>query len=202
MNAPDPPKPAANEAQPFRVVDRRHSFNLSGDEAPGPVEERPRYPSYVEELRAQVAETERRFEEKKKQIDTEIRRTKERLEADLSRALQAEKQKLILPFLNILDDLERALGASATGESAVGLRAGVEMIADQFHKTLLALGVEPLSLLRRHYDPNLGQAIGVVPVSDPEMDGIVVDEVQRGYRMGDQLIRPAQVRVAQLVQKS
>ncbi|PYV43144.1 MAG: nucleotide exchange factor GrpE, partial [Acidobacteria bacterium] len=46
--------------------------------------------------------------------------------------------------------------------------------------------------------PNLGEAVGIVEVADQAKDGLVVEEVQRGYRIGEQLVRPAQVRVGKL----
>jgi molecular chaperone GrpE len=55
--------------------------------------------------------------------------------------------------------------------------------------------VEPIPALRQPFDPNLEQAIGTVPVANAGQDGMGVEEVQRGYRIGAQLLRPAQVRV-------
>lgn len=189
---------AANGAsQPFRVVDRRQFLDWAQKPVEGKVEEKPRYPSFVEELLARVKETEKRFEERKKQMNHEIQRSRERIEADFQRSLEIEKQKVLLPFLAILDDLQRALQAAQKDTNPPGLREGIEMIAGQFESNLRAQGVEALDLLNQPYDPNLGQAIGVVPTADPAKDGLVIEEVVRGYRLGEQLLRPAQVRVAQ-----
>lgn len=185
------------EAQAFQVIDKRHFLDLDKLDLKAAVEEKPRYPTYVEELMGRVKETERRFEERKQQIDQEIARTRTRLEADYTRRLEFEKQKLVLPILDVLDNLERALGTVIKPGSVDHLREGVEMTANLFRARLQALGVEPVSLLGKPFDPNLGQAIATVEVADEERDGIVVDEVLRGYKMGDQLLRPAQVRVGQ-----
>ena len=159
------------------------------------VEERPRYPTYVEELMARVADTERRFEERKKQIDQEIGRVKARLEADYARRFELDKHKLVLPLLEVLDNLERALDAAGKPGGLERLREGVDMTASLFRARLQALGVEHIPLAGQPFDPNLGQAVSMVEVPDEERDGIVVEEVVRGYKMGDQLLRPAQVRV-------
>jgi molecular chaperone GrpE len=199
-NAKESPTPAstANGApQPFRVVDRRHFLDWAQKPVEGKVEETPRYPSFVEELLARVKETEKRFEERKKQMNHEIQRSRERIEADFQRSLEIEKQKVLLPFLAILDDLQRALQAANSETNSSDLMEGIEMIAGQFASSLRAQGVEALELLNQPYDPNLGQAVGVVPTADPAMDGVVIEEVVRGYRLGEQLLRPAQVRVAQ-----
>jgi len=187
------------EDQPseFQVVDRRHFTDLESLPLEAPAEEKPRYPTYVEELMAKLKTMEDRFEEKKRQIDEEISRTRARLEADANRRIEAEKQKIVLPFLEVLDNLERAMEAHSTGGDAQHLLEGIRMTADLFRTKLKNLGVEAVPVLNQPFDPNLGQAISMVEVDDESQDGIVVDEILRGYRMGDQLLRPAQVRVGQ-----
>ncbi len=186
-NGPEPPV--------FTVIDKRHFLDLDKIDVKEAVEEKPRYPTYVEELIAQKTETERRFEERKKQIDQEISRTKARLEADFVRRLDLEKHKLVLPLLEVLDNLERALDTPHGTGNEDSLRDGVEMIANLFRARLQALGLEPLELVGKPFDPNLGQAVSIVEVTEEERDGIVMEELLRGYKMGEQLLRPAQVRV-------
>ena len=77
----------------FQVIDKRKFLDLENVSRETVQEEKPRYPSYVEELMARVAETERKFEERKKQIDEEISRTRSRLESDYGRRLELEKRK-------------------------------------------------------------------------------------------------------------
>jgi molecular chaperone GrpE len=187
------------EPAAFQIIDKRHFLDLDKIDTSAVVAERPRYPTYVEELMARVTETERRFEERKKQIDQEIARTKARLEADYARQLELEKQKLVLPLLDVLDNLERALDAVAKSGSLDHLREGVEMTANLFRARLQALGVGSIPLVGQSFDPNLGQAVSMVEVQDAERDGVVVEELVRGYKMGEQLLRPAQVRVGKKV---
>ena len=186
------------EAAAFQVIDRRSFCNPDGVATEGQsVPERPRYPSYVEELLAKVAAAERNLEEKKKLIDEEIVRTKIRLEADSQRRVELEKQKMLLPFLDVLDNLERAIDAAATGGNAHSLLEGVQITASLLRSRFQALGVEPIPVIGQEFDPNVGQAVGIIEVAEPGRDGMVMDEVLRGYRMGDQLLRPAHVRVGQ-----
>jgi len=144
---------------------------------------------------ARTAETERKFEEKKKQIDDEIARTKTRLESDFQRRLDLDKQEIVLPFLEVLDNLQRAIEAASQAGSVEHLLEGVQMTADLFLSKLQAIGVEPIETLNRPFDPNSAQAIGRVSVADADRAGIVVEELQSGYSMKGQLLRPAQVRV-------
>ena len=180
----------------FRVVDKRHFHQEEDGGSPAPAVEEKRYPTYVEELMARVAETERRFAEKVKQMDQEISRSKARLEAEYLRRLARDKQELLLPFLEVLDNLDRALRMASSGDRK-DLIEGVKMTAALFRAKLKAQSVEALEVLNQPFDPNVSQAVGVSPVAEPERDGLVVDELLPGYRMDDGLLRPAQVRVAQ-----
>lgn len=190
----------AEEAVAFQVIDKRSFCNPDSVATEDrKVPEKPRYPSYVEELLARVAAAERNLEEKKKLIEEEIVRTRTRLEADSQRSVELEKQKILLPFLDILDNLERAINAAATGGNIDTLLEGVQMTASLLRSKFQALGVEPIPVIGQEFDPNVGQAVGVIEVTEPGCDGMVVDEVLRGYRMGDQLLRPASVRVGQYI---
>jgi molecular chaperone GrpE len=101
-----------------------------------------------------------------------------------------EALKSLLP---ILDSLDRAL--KTTGVSVQDFRAGIELIDKQFHDALARLGVEPIPAEGEIFDPNLHQAVQMVD-TDEVADNHVIDELQRGYRIKDRLLRPAMVRVA------
>ena len=103
----------------------------------------------------------------------------------------ADALRQVLP---LLDSLDRAL--KTENASTDDFRAGVELIDRQFHDVLTKLGVEPISAAGQEFDPNLHQAVHMVE-SDSVPDNYVVDELQRGYRIKDRLLRPAMVRVAQ-----
>jgi molecular chaperone GrpE len=179
----------------FQVIDKRKFVKLDSIDKETIFEEKPRYPSYVEELIARMSETERKFQEKKQQIDDEIIRTKTRLEIDFDRKLELEKQRIILPFLEILDNLQRAIDAASQAGTVEHLLEGVQMTASLFRSKLQLMGVEPIPAMEHPFDPNISQAVGTIPVDDAVRDGMVIEELQTGYSMGGQLLRPAQVRV-------
>lgn len=103
----------------------------------------------------------------------------------------ADALKQVLP---ILDSLDRAL--KTENASTDDFRSGVDLIDRQFHDVLSRLGVEPIQAAGQLFDPNLHQAIQMVDTEEVA-DNHVVDELQRGYRIKDRLLRPAMVRVAQ-----
>jgi len=102
----------------------------------------------------------------------------------------ADAIKTLLP---ILDSLDRALKTNAA--SLEDFRSGIELIDKQFHDALAKLGVEPIEAQGEEFDPNLHQAVQMVDTNQAA-DNHVLDELQRGYKLKDRLLRPAMVRVA------
>jgi molecular chaperone GrpE len=102
----------------------------------------------------------------------------------------AEALKSLLP---ILDSLDRAVKTKAA--SLEDFHSGIELIDKQFHDALARLGVQPVEAVGASFDPNLHQAVQMVE-TDEAKDNEVLDELQRGYRLKDRLLRPAMVRVA------
>lgn len=100
----------------------------------------------------------------------------------------AEAVRSLLP---VLDSLESAGKAAASEE----LRGGLELIGRQFEDTLVKLGVRPVPALGEAFDPHLHQAVEMVDRDDVP-DHQVVEELQRGYKLKDRLLRPAMVRVS------
>ena len=97
-------------------------------------------------------------------------------------------------ILPVVDNLERALQAPSAPEAA-GYRAGVELIHRQLVDLLRKRGVTPFEALGTDFDPRIHQAVSQ-EASDAHRDGEVMEELQRGYMLGDRLLRPAMVKVA------
>jgi len=108
----------------------------------------------------------------------------------------ADALKTLLP---ILDSLDRALKTNAA--SLEEYRSGIELIDRQFHDVLSKLGVQPVPADGESFDPNLHQAVQMVD-TDEAADNHVIDELQRGYKLKDRLLRPAMVRVARNTRSS
>jgi molecular chaperone GrpE len=99
---------------------------------------------------------------------------------------------VIKNFLPILDSFERALKANADSND---FRNGVELIYRQFQDALQKSGVQPIVALGQAFDPRIHEAIEMVDTAEVP-DQHVVDELQRGYKYKERLLRPAMVRVA------
>jgi molecular chaperone GrpE len=101
---------------------------------------------------------------------------------------------VLTDLLPIVDNLERALDAPA-GSSAEAFRKGVELIHKQMLDILRKRGVTPIEALGADFDPNLHQAV-IHEASSDHREGEVIEELQRGYKLGDRLLRPSMVKVA------
>ena len=99
---------------------------------------------------------------------------------------------VIKNFLPILDSFERALKA---GGDATDFRNGVELIYRQFQDALQKSGVQPIVAVGQPFDPRIHEAIEMVETTEAP-DHQVVEELQRGYKYKDRLLRPAMVKVA------
>lgn len=115
----------------------------------------------------------------------------ERERRDQGEAAMANALEELLP---IIDDLERALEAP-TGTDAEVYRTGVELIHRQMTELLRKRGVKPIETIGTDFDPRVHQAV-MHEVSPTHREGEVMDELRRGYMLGDRLLRPAMVKVA------
>lgn len=95
-------------------------------------------------------------------------------------------------FLGVLDNFHLALKSQGSPEQ---FRSGIELIAKQFDEAVRNLGVTAVETVGQQFDPRVHEALGTVETAEFP-DGAVVDEVRRGYRIKERLLRPALVRVA------
>ena len=118
------------------------------------------------------------------------RKRVERERRDLADYIKGDVLTELLP---ILDNFERALQAPSTEPDP--LRKGVELIHKQMLDFLRKRGVTPIDALGADFDPNFHQAV-IHETSPSHREGEVIEELQRGYMLGDKLLRPAMVKVA------
>lgn len=128
-------------------------------------------------------------------LKAEFDNYRKRVDRDREAVKVAGVQSLVGDLLPIVDNLERALAAS-TGAHIQQILEGVEMVRGQLASVLAGRGVEPIvSSEGQPFDPEVHDAVTQVPSVEHD-DGAVVHVVEKGYRMGDVVIRPAKVVVA------
>jgi molecular chaperone GrpE len=121
-----------------------------------------------------------------------LRKRSAREQAEFRDYAAANTVKSLLP---ILDSFDMALKSQETSGNGNDLRKGLEIIRKQMDEVLSKLGVQQVPAKGEPFDPRFHEAIEMVESSDAE-DNHVLDELQRGYKLKDRLLRPAMVRVA------
>lgn len=126
--------------------------------------------------------------------NAEFQNFTKRKEKELGQLRQFAAEKVIVKVLEAVDNLERAISASAEAKDFDGLVKGVEMTLGQMHNILNAEGVEAIEALGKEFNPELHQAI-MVEACEETNDNHVILEVQKGYKMHDKVIRHSMVKV-------
>jgi molecular chaperone GrpE len=136
-----------------------------------------------------VARRQADFENYRKRVERERTETYKRVVGEVVRKL-----------LPVVDNLGRALDAERSVEATESKEFrhflnGVELIAKQLNELLESFGVEPIAAVGERFDPHIHEAVVTEPSDEHEPD-TVVEELARGYRIGDRLLRPAMVKVS------
>jgi len=117
---------------------------------------------------------------------------KKRMERDIERVAGHGKRLLLEKLLPVVDNLERALEHDSDSE---GVLEGLKGTLKGFEQVLASEGVRAYSVKGEPFDPNLAEAIGTQRAAGVD-DETIVEEAQRGYKIGDEVLRPARVIVA------
>lgn len=120
---------------------------------------------------------------------------RKRMERERLQMSARATEDAVRDFLPIVDDIERALAAD-TGDAGSAFHQGVQMIYRQMLDVLRRRGLEPIEAIGQDFDPNIHEAVAYEPAAG-RREGEIIGELRRGYRIGDRLVRPAMVRVAQ-----
>jgi molecular chaperone GrpE len=143
------------------------------------------------QLRKESEENYQRFLRAQADFDNFRRRTRQEKEEFAKYA----SLKVIEQLLPVVDNLERALNAGREGKDYEALLKGVEMISRQLDQTLANEGLQAMEAVGQPFNPEFHQAIMQVE-SEQYEEGIVVEEIQKGYMLKDKVLRPAMVKVS------
>jgi molecular chaperone GrpE len=132
-----------------------------------------------------------------RQVRTENEGFRERVTRDVERSFHQRRERLLLKFMEILDNLDRALEAAEQTYAGTPLIEGLILVRTQLLQTLQHEGLERIPVLGLPFDPTYSEAVGTQPVSEPEHDQVVVKELLRGYRLNGRIARASRVLVGQ-----
>ena len=131
----------------------------------------------------------------------EFENYRKRVERERGELYQHGRDDVLLQFLPVVDNFERALSSLETSEGdAESLLHGVELIHKQFKDALSKFGLEAVEAVGKTFDPHVHEAV-TTEATDKHKENTVIQEFQRGYRIGDRLLRPAKVKVASSPEK-
>jgi molecular chaperone GrpE len=147
--------------------------------------------SELSKLQAELEEQQQRVLRTQADFDNFRRRTQKEKE-DLAKYASS---LLITELLPVIDNFERALSTGTDNPEVSSYAKGVEMIFRQLEGVLKAEGLEEMNSVGQPFNPEFHQAIMQVE-SDEYEEGIVVEEVQKGYKLKDRVLRPAMVKVS------
>jgi molecular chaperone GrpE len=191
---------------PVKVVDRRWwARSEDGDAAV----DRSDKPTFVEDLERKLVESEKRGQEylaKYREASQEFENVRARMRRDLAKDAERTRRDVLISLLEVVDNLDRAIDAAKKsprpGSGQAGttgadpLLQGVEMVQQQFLAKLDGFGVKRIDAQGAQFDPVLHEAVTTVPAPDASADGRVVGVITHGYRIGEEVLRPALVAVA------
>jgi molecular chaperone GrpE len=196
---------AEKQDDSVKVVDRR--WWARGDDAGDPRgDQAGQKPTFVEELERRAVNAEKQAEEylsKYRQASQEFEDARARMRKELAKDAERTRRDVLVSLLEVVDNLDRAIDAAKVpGKDASEALAkvalllqGVEMVRQQFLAKLDGFGVRRIETLGAEFDPLLHEAVTSVPAVDAADEGRVLGVIAHGYRIGDEVLRPALVAV-------
>ena len=187
---------------PVKVIDRRWWANQEGGGGAQSGSSASLKPTYVEELEQKLADKDKQLQDaiaRYRGASAEFEESRLRLRREIGKDIERGRREILADLLDVVDNLDRALDAArsnAAGGRIDTLLQGVDLVKRQFLAKLEGFGVTRIESDGQRFDPALHEAISAVPAASPDQDGVVVGVVRHGYRIGDEVLRPASVAVA------
>ncbi len=123
----------------------------------------------------------------------EFENYKRRTSAERIELFKTAGQEIMLAMIPVLDDFERALKAMETAIDVNSVKEGIELVSHKFKNTLTAKGLKPMESVGQPFNADLHEAITNIPAPTEDMKDKVIDEVEKGYYLGEKVIRYAKV---------
>ena len=118
---------------------------------------------------------------------------RERQSRNMERRFEQRREKLLLKFIDVLDNLDRALEAAQTSYAGQPLLEGMILVRTQLLQTLQDEGLDRIPVLGLPFDPAVAESVSTAPVKEAEQHHVVVKELLRGYRLNGRVARPSHV---------
>ncbi len=123
----------------------------------------------------------------------EMDAARKRMKRDREEEVDRDRSTLAAAMLEVVDDMDRSLQSGASTSNVTALLEGVALVRNRVMQKLGALGVEQMDCLGARFDPNVHEAVGMIPVPDEDQDQRIVAEEQSGFLFKGKLLRAARV---------
>lgn len=155
----------------------------------------------IEELCLKVAGLEEEKEQLKDsaaRFRADLYNYRQRTERERSREKKLAREGTVLEILPVLDNLHRAL-SFPEGTDPASVLDGVVMVQRQFMNVLGSMGVKEVPTIGEKFSPEFHEAVAMIEVTEPDQDGLIMEEFMKGYILSEKVIRPARVQVGKYV---
>ncbi|QPJ66217.1 MAG: nucleotide exchange factor GrpE [Candidatus Nitrohelix vancouverensis] len=192
-----------NQEKPkITIIDRRSALledDADGEAATQASDLDERFPSFVEKLKHDAEEKDKKLKEyiaayKEKNLENDEFRS--RLQKDNESRLDQFKANLFSRLVPILDNLKRANGAATDKENFDALKSGIDMVVRQFTRELEDNQVTVISTQGRKFNPKTDEAFLTEPTEEADKHNDILEELESGYMFKDKLIKAARVKIA------
>lgn len=154
----------------------------------------------IQELESKLAEEQAKLEKEKKEylfLMAEFDNFRKRTIKEKGEIIKNAAESVLKGLLPIVDDFERGLSALQNTDDAEAAKEGMQLIYNKLMKFLEQNGVKPIDSTGQEFNPDLHEAIAMVPTEDESLKGKVIDTPTRGYTINDKVLRYAKVAVGQ-----
>ena len=184
---------------PVKVIDRR--WWARGDDGAPRTDEAPLKPTYVQELERRAEQSEKQAQEylaKYRQASREFEDARARMRKELAKDAERSRREVLISLLEVVDNLDRAIEAAQKSGTPANdpLLQGVGMVRQQFLSKLEGFGITRIACEGEMFDPALHEAVSAVPAQDAAHEGRIAGVIRNGYRVGEDVLRPALVAVS------
>ncbi len=143
------------------------------------------------------AEEFKNIEDKYLRLYADFENFRRRTSSERLELFKTASQEVLVSLLPVIDDFERALKSMQTAKDVAPVKEGIELVNNKLKSILQTKGLKPMESLGKDFDPDFHEAITKIPAPADDMKGKVVEEVEKGYFLGDKVIRFAKVVVGE-----
>ncbi len=142
-----------------------------------------------------LSDEENRYKTRYLYLQADFENYKKRMTKQMNDTIKSANEKLVTSLLPVLDDFERVVNSGKNSKNIEPLVSGMEILLNEFKKTLNSAGITEIKAVGEKFDPHLHEAVEQVETLDQE-EGTIVGELRKGYLFHNHCIRPSMVMVA------